>query len=382
MTVLTFARRSAKGVLNGTSSEVAARADFSEVRYAQCWEDADVLLEGLDVRPGETCVCVASAGDNALALLTRGPSRVVAVDLNPAQLACLELRVAAFQTLTHGELLELMGSRPSKRREDLYARCRPLLTPAVRRFWDARRAAIAGGIGAAGRFERYLTLFRRWVLPLVHGPRARRWWLEAHTPEERAAYYERVWNNRRWRLLFRLFFSRAVMGRLGRDPSFFRYVEGRVAERLMVRTRHALTVQDPAENPYLAWILTGRHPGALPLALRPEHFDTIRDRLDRLEWRAESLETFLEAQPAERFDRFALSDVFEYMSEENSARLLERVAVVGRRGGRVAYWNMLAPRSRPDHLADRLVPLSDLADTLHEQDHAFFYRAFVVEEIR
>ena len=31
-------------------SDAAARVDFSEIRYAQVWEDADVLLEGLDVR--------------------------------------------------------------------------------------------------------------------------------------------------------------------------------------------------------------------------------------------------------------------------------------------------------------------------------------------
>ena len=29
--------------------------------------------------------------------------------------------------------------------------------------------------------------------------------------------------------MFRMFFSRTVMGRFGRDPSFFRYVEGDVA---------------------------------------------------------------------------------------------------------------------------------------------------------
>jgi S-adenosylmethionine-diacylglycerol 3-amino-3-carboxypropyl transferase len=32
-------------------SEVAGKADFTGIRYAQCWEDADVLLEGLDVQP-------------------------------------------------------------------------------------------------------------------------------------------------------------------------------------------------------------------------------------------------------------------------------------------------------------------------------------------
>src|SRR3954465_10372273 len=97
-------------------SEVEARADFSGLRYAQCWEDADVLLDALDVRPGDVCLSIASAGDNTLALLTRDPARVVAVDLSPAQLACLELRVAAYRALGHAELLELLGSAPGGRR--------------------------------------------------------------------------------------------------------------------------------------------------------------------------------------------------------------------------------------------------------------------------
>src|SRR3954467_14770770 len=119
-------------------SEAAANADFSEIRYAQCWEDADVLLEGLDVRPGDVCLSIASAGDNSLALLTRDPARVIALDLSPAQLACLELRVAAYRALGHAELLELIGSRPSRRRGLLYRRCRPLLSAPARAFWDAR----------------------------------------------------------------------------------------------------------------------------------------------------------------------------------------------------------------------------------------------------
>ena len=79
------------------------------------------------------------------------------------------------------------------------------------------------------------------------------------------------------------------MGRLGRDPSFFRYVEGSVADRILARTRHALTKLNPAENPYLQWILTGHHTTALPYALRPENFEAIRANLHRLEWRLQPI---------------------------------------------------------------------------------------------
>ena len=44
-------------------AEVQTRAAFSKLRYAQCWEDADILLAGLDVQPGDSCFSIASAGE-------------------------------------------------------------------------------------------------------------------------------------------------------------------------------------------------------------------------------------------------------------------------------------------------------------------------------
>ena len=136
-------------------TEIAAKASFDRIRYAQCWEDADVLLKGLNVQEGDICAGIGSAGDNCLSLLTKNPKRVIAVDMNPAQLACIELRVAAFKGLQHQELLELLGSRPSGRRRELYNQCRPHLSEENRRFWDANQQAIENGIGSAGKFEHY-----------------------------------------------------------------------------------------------------------------------------------------------------------------------------------------------------------------------------------
>jgi S-adenosylmethionine-diacylglycerol 3-amino-3-carboxypropyl transferase len=362
-------------------AEIAARADFSGIRYAQCWEDADVLLEALDVRPGDVCLSIASAGDNTLALLSRSPGRVIALDLSPAQLACLELRVAAYRALSHPELLELLGSAPSRRRLHLYHRCRPLLGGPARAFWDAWPAEVAQGVGAAGKFERYFALFRQRILPLVHSRTRVRALLEGGSPCQRERFYATQWDTWRWRLMFHLFFSRFALGRLGRDPSFFAYVRGGVAGRILERTRHALTALDPAANPYLQWILAGRHTRALPFALRPENFEPIRANLDRLEWQARALEDFLPTLGAGTIDRFNLSDIFEYMSEANYHHLLKQLADCGRRGARLAYWNMLVPRRRPDSLAERLRSLPDLARKLHQQDKAFFYSDFVVEEV-
>lgn len=364
-------------------SEILSRASFERVRYAQVWEDADTLLAALNVQQGDTVLSIASAGDNALALLTTDAAKVVAVDLSAAQLHCLALRVAAFQVLSHGEVLELIGSRPSNRRLELYAHCATQLEPASRAFWDAQKAGIERGIGSAaiGKFERYFDLFRRFILPLMLPTRDVRSLLQHKTQAEREKFYRERVNSWRWQLPYRLFFSRTAMGRLGRDPEFFKYVEKDVAGSIQERAGHALTKLDPSQNPYLTWILTGQHGTALPLYLRPEHFETIRSRLGRLEWRKQSVEEYLEEAGPSSVDRYNLSDIFEYMSDEATQTLLARLAADGKAGGRLVYWNMLAPRSRAATLADQLKPLSAEAERLHALDPAFFYSRLVIEEI-
>src|SRR5690606_23831041 len=138
---------------------------------------------------GGHCVSIGSAGDNSFALLAGGAAKVTAVEMNPAQIACIELRKAAYLSLGHPEFLELLGSRPSQRRAEWYRQCRERLPDAVRGFWDARPEDIAGGIGSCGKFERYFTTFRRRVLPLAHPRRRVRELLVPRPPRERAAFY-------------------------------------------------------------------------------------------------------------------------------------------------------------------------------------------------
>jgi S-adenosylmethionine-diacylglycerol 3-amino-3-carboxypropyl transferase len=368
-----------------TGSEVAHKAAFTGIRYAQVWEDADVLLEGLDVQPGDVCVSIASAGDNALALLTKDPARVVAVDLSAAQLACVDMRVAAYRTLDHAAFLELYGAKPSMRRAELYDACRAAFREErSRAFWDARRGEVnERGFAALGKFERYFRLFKTWILPLVHSRARVREVLRPKSRAEREVFFDKRWDSPRWRLLFGVFFSRTVMGLLGRDRAFFDYVDGDLKTHLMGRVRHAAVELDPSANSYMQWILTGGFATALPVSLRAENYDVIRNRLDRLEWREGALEDAIGdlARAGLRPARYNLSDIFEYMSAENTETLLRNLAAAGAKGGRLAYWNMMVPRSRPESLKHMLKPLDALSRALHAKDKAFFYRAFVVEEI-
>ena len=100
-----------------------------------------------------------------------------------------------------------------------------------------------------------------------------------------------------------------------------------------------------------------------------------------MEIAAAPLESWLVSQSERRYDAFNLSDIFEYMSEENTAALLATICDSANPGAMLAYWNMLAPRSGHALHGTRLRSHDDEASALFATDRAFFYSRFMIEEV-
>jgi rifampicin phosphotransferase len=363
-------------------SEIQTKAGFSFIRYAQCWEDTDIVLEAMNINPGDKCLSIASAGDNSLAMLAKRPDKVVALDLSGSQLALLELKAAAFKYLRHEEMLVLLGYRIGQSRTELFELIEDHLSSSTRQYWRTHITDIESGVASIGKFEKYFAIFRKFILPLVHSQTTIDELLQCKSKEQRAKFFSTTWNTVRWRTLFKVFFSQTVMGLLGRDPSFFHYAEGGLSEALLKWTKRALVDQNPTNNPYLHWILKGEFGSVLPNFLREENFAAIKSNIGKLEWHQLSLEEYLSTHPDERFNSFNLSDVFEYVSETNYKTMLQLIADASHPQAKVVYWNMMAQRTAKAAGVERMQPLTALSKALFAENKTFFYSRFVVEEVR
>lgn len=361
-----------------TETGIAGRARFDLIRYAQVWEDADVLVAAMGPGAGRRFLSVCSAGDNVLALLVLDPREVVAADLSATQLECLRFRIAALPVLSHGEFLELMGARASDRRAALLKRVMAELEPHSASLWASLEPDIVRfGAGGIGKFERYFRTFRRAILPLIHRRSTVNGVFEPRDPAGRSEFFTRHWDGWRWRLATDLFFSKFVMGRLGRDPAFFEHVGGSPGAHVRRKVRVAATEQDPSVNPYMRWVLTGTHGAALPLAWRERSYAVLRQRLDRLTLVQGPVDKAADGA----FDGFNLSDVFEYMTPPEAEATYRRLLGIAAPGCRFVYWNMMVPRRVPPSLADRVRRADRLERDLAGQDKAFFYSDLVIEQV-
>ncbi|MEW6468330.1 MAG: DUF3419 family protein [Bacteroidota bacterium] len=359
------------------AKDLTQRVDFGIIRYANCWEDADILLEGLSPGPGSSILSVGSAGDNSFSLLARNPDLVVAVDVNKTQLYLVELKKAAFMELSYEELLAFLGFSASAKREELYHRIKTGLSPASRSYWDKNLIQVRQGVIFAGKFERYFQTFSRKILPWIHSGSTVRLLFSEKTEAGQNEFYRSTWNSWQWKLLFRIFFSRYVMGKYGRDPEFLKEVNFSVADFIYRKAEKQLCSVRAQHNFILRFNLTGDFGGLLPHYVRGENFEAIRSRIGRLH----ILEGY--AEDAVRkygpFHGMNLSNIFEYMSRDLFRNTAEELLNGSVAGGRLAYWNLMVPRRISALVPEKAEYLQSLSASLSEIDKGFFYDQFIID---
>ncbi len=350
---------------------------FDFVRYANVWEDAEILLAGLDLPPGKRILSIASAGDNCFQLLKTDPEIVVAADLNPAQFHLIELKMAAIRRLDYLEVLSFLGFREMENRLEIFKKLKNDLSPAARNFWENKPTDLKNGVIHSGKFERYFQMFARRVLPFIHSKNEVEKLLSPKTPAEQVTFYREKWNTWRWRLLFKIFFSRWVMGKFGRDPQFLAQVETSVAERILKKAEQHLENPVISKNHILRYNLTGSFGHLLPDYLQPENFETIKNRLDRIQF----FHGFAQdaGQKFGKFDAMNLSDIFEYMDLPTFAAVSDALLKIANPGCRLAYWNLLVPR-RISEIDRRATFLEEISTQLTARDRGFFYDKFIVDQ--
>lgn len=352
--------------------------------YSLCWEDPAIELEALAIPPGATVVAIASAGCNVLSLLTGEAGRVVAVDYNPYQTALADLKSAAVAALSREEYLAFAGEAPSSARVHTY---REKLAPALRtddarRFWAGRSDWLERGIQQAGSLEHHFGLWRG-VMRMVQGDRRIRRLFECRSLAEQKKFFDAEWNRTLYRGVVRMFFNRRALS-LAKHPDHFRYVtEKDIAGSFLLKSQHALTDLSVRDNYFLAQIFLGRYltPEAVPPFLQVAGYEQVRERLDRLELVTGDMASALDGLPAGGVRAFYLSNICEWMPDQEVERLFEAMTRAAAPGARATLRTLLAERDVPARYRERWKQLEPLSTELHFRDRSFLYSTYRVLEL-
>ncbi len=368
-------------------SPLLKKWNTEELRYSFVWEDINCLLGAMqkfEMSP-KRILSIGSSGDNAIGMLAVDPEEIVVIDLSPAQLALVELKKAGLTELKFEEFLLFFMGSPGADADHLYRKCRGKISASNRDYWDQNREMLWGGIHLQGRLDQYFQKFRRQVLPLIWSADDFRALIVAPNLKEQATIWARG-NQEILKSVVAQFFSRAALSREGRHESQFAYVEqSDIGPKFLERFMELISTQLIGENPYLTYFLTGKPGPPLSHPLWNESdFQLLRSRAERITLVCQDVESYLQLQQPDpirsgaaklkdlKFDFMNLSDLFEYLSEEQTAALFRQLADCLARAGRLGYWKLLVDR-RPNLKSLREV-------TSQVSDRTWFYSAFSIFE--
>ena len=361
-------------------SELAQKVNFNIIRYANCWEDADILLEGLAPVSGSKILSIASAGDNSFALLTAKPELVVAVDVNKTQLHLVELKKAAIKKLNRQEVLQFLGFTTSSNRAEMFQHLKAEISPEAIAFWEANIALIEGGVIYSGKFENYFRMFSAKILPLIHSQKTVANIFTPKTEREQVEFYDETWNTWRWKLLFKIFFSKYVMGKYGRDPEFLREVKVSVSKTIFDQAAIHLKSAGAQQNFMLHFSLIANFGTLLPYYLQPENFDIIKLYIDNLiikeGYAHHAIDHF------GKFNAMNLSNIFEYMNQKTFESTATALVKGTEKNGKLAYWNLMVPRRISQNFNDEVKYEKEQSINLTKKDKGFFYNRFIIDSIK
>lgn len=354
------------------------KVSFELIRYANCWEDADVLLKGLNPEENKRFLSIASAGDNSFSLLISNPELVVAVDVNQNQLFLVELKREAIRLLKYEEVLQFLGFKSCDNRAKLYHLIRPNLGGKTQLYWDRHQDQLLAGIIHEGKFEHYFQLFADKILPWIHTKKRVIELLAEKSKEEQEKYFNQKWNNWRWKFLFKLFFSKKIMGRYGRDPEFLKQVDVHVGKTIYSKASLHLKSKHAQSNFILNYNLTGHFGNLLPHYLLPHNYEKVKVNLDKIHL----FQGFAEDAIAQygTFDYMNLSNIFEYMSPGQFETVSQGLLSGLSSGGKLAYWNLMVTRSVADTFSNEVKNNEQLSKELSAVDKGFFYQQFHLDQ--
>lgn len=285
--------------------------------------------------------------------------------MNPTQCRLVRLKIAAWRTLSHSEMLAWLGITACGDRSALHARLEPLLSNEDRAWWRRRLPVIRKGVWYAGLWEETLSrmatgaaLVRRRLINDLFA---------CDSLAAQAELWNRRWDRGLWAVALHLL-AQPLLWRLVGEPGGERLPPPSESTRI-IRHRFARAASTfLLRDSDFAWLmLRGRHStDALPLHLRPENFEIIRSRLDRIEVRLGSLD---QLDPADAFDAFSLSDFSSYVSQSGYAGIWQSVSRAATPGARWCERVLLNILPLPPQLG-----LDEaLSSRLASQDRAIVY---------
>jgi S-adenosylmethionine-diacylglycerol 3-amino-3-carboxypropyl transferase len=356
------------------------------IRFAQSWEDYQVIECGLQIKKNDTIVTIISSGDNLLNLLRFEPADIYGYDINPAQIYEVKLKIAAIEHLTYTEFLTFFGyTGTEQQRIKLFHILTDHLDIDTYTFWNQHMNLLSQGLAFQGWLERYFSFFRYFIRFFL--AEEYNHYVTAQTKKERQVIFEKKINRPFLKAFTKIFMNNRVMTHLLFQKRVIQYIPSsfNYHDSFWRNITHAFVDIGCVNNPYLYWLFTGivledRH--YWQPYLQEKNYAMLRQQIKKIHIFEQDLCAGLKELKSDSIDAFYISDIFDWMSLEEMEKTLLEIVRVGKNDARIISFILNYDKGIPQRLRNLVYINEKKSLELSAQERVGIYSKINLLEVK
>lgn len=326
--------------------------NFTKLVYPQIWEDPEVDMKALDIKPDDNLVCIASGGCNVLSYMTKEPANITALDLSPAHIALNKLKLAGIRHApNYRTFFDFFGTGDIAANLNIYeVYFKPNLDRSTINYWESRHGITKRKIdmftngfyqnGVLGRFIKAVHIFAKLNDVDLQD------FITCRNLDEQKRYYkqfvEPIFDRKFVKFLTN---SKLSLFGLGIPPQQYEELassaNGDMLAVLKERTR-ALMCDFPLSENYFAWQAFNRgykddSTGPLPPYLQFKNLRILREVKTNVEFQNKTFTSYLSSQENKSKNGYVLLDAQDWMTNEQLEELWQEIDRTAAPGARVIF---------------------------------------------
>lgn len=296
-------------------------------------DDPKSELSALTLQENDHVLCIASAGEVPLELLVHSPESVIvdAVDIAPSQLFLSRLKLRAALVLDTISAARFLGYMPAKDSERVswFKQIDPEFSKAERNFWKKYPSILALGPVNLGKYETYIRKFSplgRWLLG---GKKRLEGLFETTSVEEQKTYFDDVLRAGLLKNLFKVMFHPKLYKQRGiSEQGLIHWQDQQLGLKFYHQFRDFCTNTPVRNNWMLQFVLFNRvlFEESLPSYLQQADKSLFREMAKRIRFAEQSITGIIEESDSGYYNKFALSNVSDWLSDVDFTALLQLIA--------------------------------------------------------
>jgi len=343
-------------------------------------DDPRSELRALELKSGDRVLCIASAGEVPLEMLVNSDRSIIidVVDIASSQLMLSNLKLKTALTFETEEAARFLGYLPSnaQARKMSFQKLRADLPEQEVHFWKRYPKIFENGPIHLGRYETYIGRFAPLGRLLLGGKRKIRGLFECENIQEQKTYFDNKLRSGLLKNLFKLMFHRRFYKNQGiAQQGLIHMGKQNIGITFYNKFRDFCTNTPVRENWMLQFVLFNYvlFEDALPSYLLPDGRKRLIDEHRRLNFIEQSYNDILKNVEPGKYNKFALSNVSDWLTEEDFAELMYLIVNKSGKNVRGLIRYIHSSGYIPEELQDAVEVNTEWGEELLKQDRFPFY---------